>query len=68
MELGTLSPALILTLVASAVAATALSHVFGIPLAWVLARARFPGRSLLRAIVLLPSEEPSSTRSSSHDG
>jgi molybdate transport system permease protein len=35
-------------------AATVLSLVFGVPLAWVLARARFRGRSLLRALVTLP--------------
>jgi molybdate transport system permease protein len=35
-------------------AATALSVVFGVPLAWVLARSRVPGRSLLRALVILP--------------
>jgi molybdate transport system permease protein len=35
-------------------AATALSLVFGVPLAWVLARARFRGRGLLRALVTLP--------------
>ena len=35
-------------------AATVLSLVFGVPLAWVLARARFRGRRLLRALVTLP--------------
>jgi molybdate transport system permease protein len=35
-------------------AATAISIVLGVPLAWVLARGRFPGRALLRALVLLP--------------
>jgi molybdate transport system permease protein len=35
-------------------ASTALSLVFGVPLAWVLARSRVPGRSLLRALVILP--------------
>ena len=35
-------------------AATALSLGFGVPLAWVLARLRFPGRRLLRVLVLLP--------------
>jgi molybdate transport system permease protein len=35
-------------------AATGLSLVFGVPLAWVLARARFRGRGLLRALVTLP--------------
>jgi molybdate transport system permease protein len=34
--------------------ATALSIVLGVPLAWVLARARLPGRNLIRALVLLP--------------
>ena len=38
----------------TASAATALSLVFGVPLAWVLARARFPGQGLLRALVTLP--------------
>src|SRR3954447_11939697 len=37
-----------------ATSATALSLVIGVPLAWVLARARFPGRPLLRALVTLP--------------
>ena len=37
-----------------ATAATALSLVFGVPLAWVLARARFRGRGLVRALVTLP--------------
>jgi molybdate transport system permease protein len=37
-----------------ATSATVLSLVFGVPLAWVLARARFPGRGLLRALVTLP--------------
>jgi molybdate transport system permease protein len=35
-------------------AATALSLLFGVPLAWVLARGRLPGTSVLRAIVILP--------------
>ncbi len=35
-------------------AATVLSLLFGVPLAWVLARARFRGRGLLRALVTLP--------------
>jgi len=33
--------------------ATALSVVFGVPLAWVLARASFPGRTAVRALCLL---------------
>lgn len=36
------------------VAASALSVALGLPLAWVLARLRFPGRSVLRGLVLLP--------------
>jgi molybdate transport system permease protein len=35
-------------------AATALSVLFGVPLAWVLARATFRGRSIVRAMVVLP--------------
>ena len=35
-------------------AATLLSVVFGVPLAWVLARREFRGRSVLRAMVVLP--------------
>jgi molybdate transport system permease protein len=38
--------------------ATALSVLFGVPLAWVLARVTFPGRSIVRAIVLLPLVVP----------
>jgi len=38
----------------SATAATLLSVVFGVPLAWLLARARFPGRRVLRTLVTLP--------------
>lgn len=34
--------------------ATALSTLFGVPLAWVLARSEFAGRRLARAVVLLP--------------
>ena len=49
--------ALRLSLVTS-LAATALSLVLGVPLAWVLARARFPGRRLLRGVVLLPMVLP----------
>jgi len=45
--------ALRLSLVTSA-AATALAVVLGVPLAWVQARAAFPGRSLLRAVTTLP--------------
>jgi molybdate transport system permease protein len=36
------------------IGATMLSIVFGVPLAWLLARAEFPGRRVARACVLLP--------------
>lgn len=42
----------------TALAATALSLVLGIPLAWVLARGRFRGRSAVRALVTLPMVLP----------
>lgn len=45
--------ALRLTLVTST-AATAIAVALGLPLAWILARGRFPGRSAVRALVLLP--------------
>ncbi|MBV2356354.1 molybdate ABC transporter permease subunit [Streptomyces sp. J2-1] len=38
----------------SATAATAVSLVLGVPLAWLLARTNFPGRGLVRALVTLP--------------
>jgi molybdate transport system permease protein len=38
----------------TATAATAISLVVGVPLAWLLARGRFPGQRLLRALVTLP--------------
>lgn len=38
----------------SASIATAFALLLGVPLAWVLARVQFPGRSLLRALVTLP--------------
>jgi molybdate transport system permease protein len=44
--------ALRLSLVCS-VAATALSVVFGVPLAWLLARVPFPGRGVIRALCTL---------------
>jgi len=40
--------------VITSVAATVISLVLGIPLAWLLARVEFPGRSLVRGIVMLP--------------
>ncbi|HKA82313.1 MAG TPA: molybdate ABC transporter permease subunit, partial [Acidimicrobiales bacterium] len=42
----------------TAFAATGLAMLLGIPLAWVLARTRFPGRSVARALVLLPMVLP----------
>jgi len=45
--------ALRLSLVCS-LGATALSVLFGMPLAWILARVSFPGRALVRGLVLLP--------------
>jgi molybdate transport system permease protein len=47
-----LSP-LLLSLETASVA-TAISLVLGVPLAWLLARVSFPGRSLVRALVTLP--------------
>lgn len=49
--------ALRLSLVCS-VGAACLSVVLGTPLAWVLARVRFPGRSAVRGLVLLPMVLP----------
>ena len=45
--------ALVLSGVAS-IAAVIISATFGIPLAWLLARSDFRGRSLVRGLVLLP--------------
>jgi len=50
---GTVWPALRLSL-ETATLATVLSLVFGVPLAWLLARTRFPGRRLVRALVTVP--------------
>lgn len=49
--------ALRLSLVCSTLAAL-LAIAFGTPLAWVLARAEFPGRSFVRGLVLLPMVMP----------
>ncbi|MFD8917727.1 ABC transporter permease [Streptomyces sp. NPDC059569] len=38
--------------------ALGLSLLLGVPLAWLLARVRFPGRTLVRALVLLPMVLP----------
>ncbi len=52
-QLSGVRSALVLSLVCST-AATALAFVFGVPLAWVLARGSFRGRRLLRALATLP--------------
>lgn len=49
--------ALRLSLVCS-LGALAISLVFGVPLAWLLARFRFRGRNVVRALVLLPMVLP----------
>jgi NifC-like ABC-type porter len=49
--------ALLLSLVVSG-CALALSLLLGVPLAWLLARARFPGRAVVRSLVLLPMVLP----------
>lgn len=49
--------ALGLSLVTSLLA-TAMSLIFGVPLAWILARRVFPGRRLLRAVTTLPMVLP----------
>ncbi|MGH9027515.1 MAG: ABC transporter permease [Acidimicrobiia bacterium] len=53
----TVLEALRLSLICS-LSATALSIVFGVPLAWILARSEFPGRRLARALVVLPMVLP----------
>ncbi|GAC1331023.1 MAG: ABC transporter permease [Candidatus Dormibacteria bacterium] len=42
----------------SALAATAVAGLLGLPLAWVLARFEFPGRALLRSLAMLPMVLP----------
>jgi molybdate transport system permease protein len=49
--------ALLLSLVTSTIA-TAIAVTLGVPLAWVLANVAFPGRSLVRALVMLPMVLP----------
>jgi molybdate transport system permease protein len=44
--------------VVTSLGATGLSLVLGVPLAWVLARVDFPGRSIVRALVVLPMVLP----------
>jgi len=50
---GVVTDALRLSAVAS-LSATAISLVLGFPLAWLLARVEFPGRSIVRGLVTLP--------------
>lgn len=45
--------ALRLSIIAS-VSSTGISLVLGVPLAWLLARVRFPGRAVVRGVVTLP--------------
>ena len=49
--------ALELSIVAS-LASTAIALVFGFPLAWLLARGRFPGKGVLRGLTTLPMVLP----------
>ena len=42
----------------SSLAAALISTILGVPLAWVLSRVEFPGRSIVRAIVTLPMVLP----------
>ncbi len=44
--------------ITTALAATAVSLVIGVPLAWVLARGHLPGRSATRALITLPMVLP----------
>jgi molybdate transport system permease protein len=53
LSAGDVRAALRLSLLCS-LSATALSVLFGLPLAWVQARLVFPGRALLRGLTLLP--------------
>ena len=53
----TVADALRISLITS-LAAAAISVLLGVPLAWLLARTRFPGLELLRAVVTLPMVLP----------
>lgn len=44
--------------IVTSLAATGLSVALGLPLAWLLARIEFPGRALLRGLVILPMVLP----------
>lgn len=50
---GVVVDALRISFIAS-IGATAISAVLGVPLAWMLARVEFPGRSIARGLVVLP--------------
>lgn len=54
---STVADAMRLSIVVS-LTATAVGVGFGLPLAWLLARVDFPGRALVRALVLLPMVLP----------
>ena len=54
---GTVWPALRLSL-ETATAATTVSLLLGVPLAWLLARTEFPGRRFVRTLVTLPLVMP----------
>ena len=41
-----------------ATTAAAISFVLGFPLAWILVRSTFPGKTLVRAVVILPLVMP----------
>ena len=49
--------ALALSLISSILAA-AIAVAIGVPMAWILARAEFPGRAVMRALVMLPMVLP----------
>ena len=57
LESDQVSDALRLSIVTS-LCATGVAIVLGVPLAWMLARVDFPGRALLRGMVLLPMVLP----------
>ncbi len=57
MTSGLVVDALRLSLVTS-LAATVISVVLGVPLAWVLSRVEFPGRHVMRSVVTLPMVLP----------
>ena len=50
---------LVVVTVAQAIVSTALTAAIGVPLAWVLARFRFPGRSAVRTAAMVPFVLPS---------